>query len=148
MKMGQVPETAKRTQSRFGRSVIVIVLIIVVVIGGRFLQSRLDPAVAARAPECLELADEGLAYTNTCDVEINFRYCFTTHPATGFQNCQTIALAPNETSHSLFSEYRAVTNADGVYEYACETPYLPVRIQSYTDRHVDMDACRLDGEAP
>ena len=116
-------------------------------IGGRFLQSRIDPAVAARAPDCLELADGSLAYTNTCEVEINFRYCFTTTPGTGLQNCETIALAPDETSHSLFDEYRAA-NADGVHEYACEAPYLPVRIQSYTDRHVDIDACRLDPENP
>ena len=95
----------------------------------------------------LELSDEGLAYTNTCQAEINFRYCFTTTPGTGLQNCETIALAPNETSHSLFDEYRAA-NADGVHEYACEAPYLPVRIQSYTDRHVDIDACRLDPENP
>ena len=143
MNLEQVPETAKRTQSRFGRGVIVIVLLIAVVIGGRFLQGRFDPAMAARAPDCLELSDEGLAYTNICEAEINFRYCFTTTPGTGLQNCETIALAPNETSHSLFDEYRAAS-ADGVHEYACEAPYLPVRIQSYTDRHVDIDACRLD----
>ncbi len=143
--MGQVPETAKRTQSRFGRGVIVIALLVVVVIGGRFLQGQLDPAMAARAPDCLELSDESLAYINTCEAEINFRYCFTTDPATGFQNCETIALAPNEASHSLFEEYRAA-NANGVHEYACKAPYTPVRIQSYTDRHVDIDACRLDPE--
>lgn len=94
---------------------------------GYVFTSFVQPQRLAKVQQCIAFNTSSLAYSNSCDFDINIQYCFWSKEGPEKDVCFDEHLAPGRETRPIGEHLAKLGGLLNDHQIACKAPYLPGR---------------------